>query len=75
MKVITFLLFFFAVAMPAEAYIDPNTGGLIAQVLTPMLIVLGATWAAARHKISTMKDKMLSRFTDHTRNGDSEKKQ
>jgi len=40
-KILPILLIFAATAAPAFAYIDPNAGGLIAQVLTPLLLVMG----------------------------------
>jgi hypothetical protein len=36
----------------AHAYIDPNVGGWLYQLLFPLLIALAGAWAALRHKIS-----------------------
>jgi hypothetical protein len=36
----------------ANAYIDPNSGGLLFQVLTPIMAVIGATFAFAGRQIS-----------------------
>jgi hypothetical protein len=36
----------------ANAYIDPNSGGLLFQVLTPIMAVIGATFAFAGRHIS-----------------------
>jgi hypothetical protein len=35
----------------AYAYIDPNVGGWLYQLLFPLLIALAGAWAALRHKI------------------------
>jgi hypothetical protein len=64
---VSFFLFFLAMAMPAYAYIDPNTGGLIAQVLTPLLLVAGAVWAGFRRKIKAWKNNAWSFFQDKYR--------
>jgi hypothetical protein len=39
---ILFWSFLTLVAVPAQAYADPNTVGLLSQVLTPLLITAGA---------------------------------
>lgn len=57
-----YILFFVAMAMPAQAYIDPNTGGLIMQVLTPLLLMVGVAWTAFRRKISAIKNRIFSYF-------------
>lgn len=36
----------------AQAYIDPNAGGLLYQILFPVIVAIGAAWAGLRHKIS-----------------------
>jgi hypothetical protein len=36
----------------AHAYIDPNVGGWLYQLLFPLLIALAGAWAVLRHKIS-----------------------
>lgn len=38
-------------APQAHAYIDPNVGGWLYQLLFPLLIALAGAWAALRHKI------------------------
>lgn len=53
------LLLFFALTEPANAYVDPNSQGLLAQVLTPLLLMLGVVWATFRRKIVALKDKLL----------------
>lgn len=35
----------------AYAYIDPNAGGLLYQLLFPVLIAIAGAWAALRHRI------------------------
>ena len=42
------LLVFFATAVPAFAYVDPNTSGLIAQIATPLLLILAVAWNRLR---------------------------
>jgi hypothetical protein len=36
----------------AHAYLDPNVGGWLYQLLFPLLIAIAGAWAALRHKIS-----------------------
>jgi len=36
----------------ALAYIDPNVGGWLYQLLFPLLIAIAGAWAVLRHKIS-----------------------
>lgn len=43
-----------AMSTPAYAYIDPNSGGLIAQIMTPLLIVIGVAWTGFRHKLVSL---------------------
>ncbi len=59
---ITCVLFFAALCLPAQAYIDPNTGGMIMQVLTPLLLILGVAWATFRRKLGELKTKIFSYF-------------
>ena len=53
-------LIFFAV--PAYAYGDPNTVGLISQVLTPLLIMAGACVTFLRKSILSAFDRMRRRL-------------
>ena len=39
-------------APEAHAYIDPNVGGWLYQLLFPLLIAIAGAWAVLRHKIS-----------------------
>ncbi len=43
-----------AFAPPALAYIDPNVGGWLYQLLFPLLIAIAGAWAALRHKIAEL---------------------
>jgi len=36
----------------ALAYVDPNAGGLLYQILFPLIVAIGAAWAGLRHRIS-----------------------
>lgn len=36
----------------AQAYIDPNAGGLLYQILFPVIVAIGAAWAGLRHKFA-----------------------
>jgi hypothetical protein len=40
-----------ACANNAHAYIDPNMGGWLYQLLFPLLIAIAGAWAALRHRI------------------------
>lgn len=40
-----------ALPAPAWAYVDPNAGGLLYQILFPLLVAIGAAWAGLRHRI------------------------
>lgn len=44
---------FVLVPIPAHAYADPNTVGLLSQVLTPLLITAGACATFLRKSIGT----------------------
>lgn len=39
-------------ASPAFAYIDPNAGGWLYQLLFPLIVMIGAVWAGLRTRIS-----------------------
>jgi hypothetical protein len=51
-KITFILLVGLTAAMPAHAYIDPNSGGLIFQLLTPILALLATAVAFARRQIA-----------------------
>lgn len=35
----------------AWAYLDPNAGGLLYQILFPLIVAVGAAWAGLRHRV------------------------
>ena len=49
-------------AVPAYAYADPNTVGLISQVLTPLLIMAGACVTFLRKSLLAAFDRMRRRM-------------
>jgi len=50
--------------LPGEcrAYIDPNAGGWLFQLLFPLLVAIGAGWALLRQRISAAIDKLRRRI-------------
>lgn len=36
---------------PAQAYVDPNSGGILFQLLTPLVALAAAGWAFARQQL------------------------
>ena len=46
----------------AYAYIDPNAGGLLYQLLFPVLIAIAGAWAALRHKIAHLFSSLAKRL-------------
>jgi hypothetical protein len=48
---VIFILSCVLVAMPAYAYADPNTVGMLSQILTPLLIIIGASLTFLRQRI------------------------
>lgn len=56
------LLFFtMAVGHPAYAYIDPNTGGLLLQILTPILGIIVFFWRRVLSIGRQIVDKLFGR--------------
>ena len=51
------------VSAPAYAYIDPNSGGLFFQLLTPLFVIIAAAFAFAKRQIARAWDS----FVDRTR--------
>jgi len=51
----------FVAASPAWAYIDPNTGGWLYQLLFPVLVAIGAAWAGLRYKLREWWDRLRGR--------------
>ena len=39
-------------AEPAYAYIDPNMGGLLFQILAPILLAIAAAWSLLKTKLT-----------------------
>ena len=52
--------------LPALAYIDPNTGGMIFQVLAPILAMITSAWLFLRDRIKSLWYK-LRRIVFQTR--------
>ena len=46
----------------AYAYIDPNAGGWLYQMLFPVLIALAGAWAVLRHKIAQFLSRLGKRL-------------
>lgn len=44
---------FAALPSPAWAYVDPNAGGLLYQILFPLIVAIGAAWAGLRYRIGS----------------------
>jgi hypothetical protein len=42
------------VALDCKAYIDPNAGGLLFQILLPVIVALVAAWRYLRHRVSML---------------------
>ncbi len=42
------VIVYFGMTADAQAYVDPNAAGLLFQILTPILAVIAAGWAALR---------------------------
>jgi len=53
---------FVLITSPAYAYADPNTVGLLSQVLTPLLIIVGASVTFLRQRIASLFSLMTRRF-------------
>lgn len=49
-----------AYAAPALAYIDPNTGGLIFQLLAPLLAMITGAWLFARDYVKAKWHRLLA---------------
>ena len=46
----------------AFAYIDPNAGGILFQVLAPLFLLVVAFWAAFKRKVGALWAKLASRL-------------
>lgn len=54
------LLVFF-VPLPASAYIDPNTGGMILQMLAPIIAAIAGAWLFAKDYIRRIWGRLFRR--------------
>lgn len=63
LRIVLLALGVFALAQrDAFAYIDPNAGGLLYQLLFPVLIAIAGAWAAFRHKVGYFFSNLVKRF-------------
>lgn len=60
--VILLAMAMFFTAGPALAYIDPNAGGLLYQVLAPVLIAAAAVYGFLKKRISTLFSRLRIRL-------------
>jgi hypothetical protein len=49
-----------AYVTPAFAYVDPNLGGLLFQVLAPLLAVMIAFWSRIKYAVALLVAKLKS---------------
>lgn len=59
----TFILFLSALSAPtaAWAYIDPNTGGMILQMLAPIIAAIAGAWIMAKDYIKRIFFRLIGR--------------
>lgn len=50
------------ICMPAHAYVDPNAGGLLFQLLTPIVALATAGLTFARRQLIRLWDLLLERI-------------
>ena len=50
------------ISMPAHAYVDPNAGGLLFQLLTPIVALAMAGLTFARRQLTRLWDLLLERI-------------
>ena len=48
--------------LPAYAYIDPNAAGLASQILTPLLVIVGAGLTFFRKQVGALFSNLSGRF-------------
>ncbi len=46
----------------AFAYIDPNAGGILFQILTPVFIAIVVFWTFLKHKLKALWTRAISAF-------------
>jgi hypothetical protein len=56
------LLFFCLYPVDTLAYIDPNAGGWLFQVLFPALVAIAGAWAVVRKRLAASWKKLFQRF-------------
>jgi len=56
-----------ALLLPLDcyAYIDPNAGGWLFQLLFPLLVAIGGVWSIFRHRIGALWDRIFRRRDKH----------
>lgn len=62
-RALLFLLVFLGAAAPAHAYIDPNAGGMIFQLLAPLFAMVVGGWLFLRRWISAQCRRLWARLT------------
>lgn len=55
--------------LDCHAYIDPNAGGWLFQLLYPLLVALGAAWLALRQRIGRWWSRLLHRRNSNKDSG------
>jgi lipoprotein signal peptidase len=46
----------------AFAYIDPNAGGILFQILTPVFVAIVVFWTFLKHKLKALWTRVVSAF-------------
>jgi hypothetical protein len=62
---VAYLIVFFAfgfIPTPAAAYIDPNTGGMLFQILAPLTAFVVSVWLMAKEKCSAIVRRVVHFF-------------
>ncbi len=54
--------FLFVSCLPALAYIDPNGGGLIFQLLTPFFALCATAFVVLRQRLAALRDAILRKL-------------
>ena len=53
------------VPLECHAYIDPNAGGWLFQMLFPLLVAIGGVWSIFRHRIAALWARIFRRRGKH----------
>lgn len=56
------IAFYLCIASPAFAYVDPNAGGVVFQLATPLLAFLATSMMVLRRKLSAFRSLILTGF-------------